>query len=921
MLVDERTLQRWKQFASRLTAPSVDLKTAEQRHQAQILAAFALALLVALFIAAPIWILTSPEFTAGRIISFGMLLAFSATYGLSRSRYYTSGALILVFAIFGMVIAALSASAPTMEKMTVLNFLIFAVIVASLFLNSTAIALVTLACLSMISYYFFVPEIRLGVTYAYLVFFILLTIIGWITIGAISRNRKRLLLSEERYRSAIEASLDAFYLLKCVRDAQGAISDFELLEANENAARQLSAPRAQLIGARLSQLLPHYAQRFLESFKQVVLTGNPLVEDYQVPAGFAAEGWYHQQVVRVGDGLAIVNRNITAAKQAEQALRHSETNLRTLFDSINDFIFVLDKQGNIIEINQTVSKRLGYTPEELIGQSVLTVHPAARRDEAAEIVTAMLAGVRTHCPVPIETKTHELIPVETTITQGLWNGEPALFGVTKDISALKLSEEKFAAVFQANPAIAGLSKVATGEYVEVNQAFCDKLGFTLDEVIGRKSTDVVRLDPVYRQKVIDKLNRDGYVQDEEAVIYTRAGRPIAVLMSAQILHLQGEAYNYTTAVDITERKQVEEALRESHARYQALLNALPDLVFRYSRDGTYLDYHAGTPSDLLLQPDRFLGRNMAEILPPALVEQHMHFTERLLTTGEQQMFQYTLTIHGEEQDFEVRIVSYRNDEVISIVRNITQLKRAQRQEFELALERERRQLLTSFIRDATHEFRTPLATISSSAYLLYRAPDPDQRQEKRAQIEREIERLIQLLDMLVLMTRLENLDELPFDETDLNDELERLCMGRPLVPGKRQTFHLDLQPDLPTISGNSTYLEHAFRQIFENAVRFTPNEGDIFVTSRLINQHIVIEVRDTGPGIESDHLPHIFKTFWRQDNAHSTPGFGLGLPIAHKIIQLHRGEITVQSRVGQGTTFSISLPIVTSGARRHTEFR
>ena len=93
-------------------------------------------------------------------------------------------------------------------------------------------------------------------------------------------------------------ALDVYESGGSERDAQGAISDFELLEANENAARQLNTPYAQLIGARLIQLMPHYAQKFLEPFKQVVLTGTPLVEDYQVPAGFAAAGWYHQQVVQ-----------------------------------------------------------------------------------------------------------------------------------------------------------------------------------------------------------------------------------------------------------------------------------------------------------------------------------------------------------------------------------------------------------------------------------------------------------------------------------------------------------------------------------------------------------------------------------------------------------------------------------------------
>ncbi len=588
--------------------------------------------------------------------------------------------------------------------------------------------------------------------------------------------------------------------------------------------------------------------------------------------------------------------------------RSREDNSRTLFHIVEDFLFILDMEGNIQEVNQTALNRLGYSQAELIGQPMIRLHPEGRRNEAAQLIAEVLRGTRKNWSIPIQTKSHELIPVETYVTRGVWNAKPALFGVLKDVSALRLAEEELAAVFHANSAMVVLSRVETGTCVDANRTFCEKLGLATEAVIGKKLIDLLHLDPRSAYLIGEKLNRDGYVRDEEAILYRHDGRSIPVLLSEHILTLHGESYTLTSAVDITAPKRIEEALKESEARHRALLKAIPDLVFRTRRDGVFLDCHVGNPRDLLTPIDAFIGQNIADVLPPEFTERHMYHSSRVLTTGQEQLYQYSVPIHGEVADFEARMVVCGQDEVLTIVRNVTKVRLAQRREFEFALERERRQLLTSFVKNAAHEFRTPLATIGTSAYILNRTHDPIQRDQKKAQIELEIKRITRLIDMMIIMSKLENTDSLSTERVNVNDRLVFVGSELNAKYKNRHTIQFELHPTLPFVLGDADYLSIAFRQILENAYHFTPENGTIRITSAPVGDHIRLEISDTGTGILEADLPRIFDTFWRQDEAHSTPGFGLGLPIAQKIIQMHSGRIDVVSAVGKGSTFTIFLP-------------
>lgn len=244
---------------------------------------------------------------------------------------------------------------------------------------------------------------------------------------------------------------------------------------------------------------------------------------------------------------------------------------------------------------------------------------------------------------------------------------------------------------------------------------------------------------------------------------------------------------------------------------------------------------------------------------------------------------------------------------VVVLSNITRRKQAQQRELEIKLEKERIQLLTTFIHSASHEFRTPLATISSSAHLITRSDDPENQASRAAVIEQQVRRITRLVDMLLLMTRLESQEQPERTPVDVAAVVKEVCKTL-ISEGDGPRIHCKAGPQLPPVMGDADDLFEAFRQILDNAHRFTPVGGSITVTAGQSDGLVWLEICDTGPGISDEALPYIFDTFWRQDKAHSTPGFGLGLAIARKIIHMHGGDISVQSTLGQGSTFRVTLP-------------
>ncbi|MBK8478577.1 MAG: PAS domain S-box protein [Opitutaceae bacterium] len=257
-------------------------------------------------------------------------------------------------------------------------------------------------------------------------------------------------------------------------------------------------------------------------------------------------------------GLALLNRE---QRQAVEAVARSEENFRNFFDHSGDFLTVLDMQGRILAANQTVLGRLGYSAGALIGHSMLQLHPQESRTEAEWVLRQILTGRAESSPLPIVDASGNQIPVETRIVRGHWNGQPALFGITRDISLIKLSEEKFSKAFNLSDSLMAIATADDYRLLEVNQAFLQVLGYSADEVLGRTAADLELLTDATLLLRVEALQDAGTHAGVETNLRTKSGQLRHGIFSAHRIHLQDQQYLLANFVDFTERKLAEDRLR------------------------------------------------------------------------------------------------------------------------------------------------------------------------------------------------------------------------------------------------------------------------------------------------------------------------------------------------------------------------
>lgn len=266
---------------------------------------------------------------------------------------------------------------------------------------------------------------------------------------------------------------------------------------------------------------------------------------------------------------------------------------------------------------------------------------------------------------------------------------------------------------------------------------------------------------------------------------------------------------------------------------------------------------------------------------------------------------------GAERDFDRR-VSYTGplDEIGRLTTTFNEmlaaLQAAYIQEAH-ALQAQRR-----FVADASHELRTPLTTVRGNIGLLQRDPpiSTDDREAVLADMADESERMSRLVNDLLVLARADAGRPLRTETVAVEPLIEEMCRKARLLSPKHA---IRCGPLLPvSVIGDPDALKQVLLILLDNAIKFTPSNGTIELTTEQREQRVLISVRDTGAGIVPTALPHIFERFYRGDTSRTGAGAGLGLAIAKTLVEGQQGVLSVASVVGQGSTFTLNLPQATT---------
>jgi PAS domain S-box-containing protein len=630
-----------------------------------------------------------------------------------------------------------------------------------------------------------------------------------------------------------------------------------------------------------------------------------------------------------------VAQDITERKQAEERLAQERALLRTLIDNLPDYVYVRDVENRFLLGNLALAQIMGAkSPEELVGKTDYDYFSRELADEFhADDMRVMQTGQPLVNKEEATTKPQEdrnwilTTKVPLRDPQGEIIG---LVGIGRDIterkrmeSALLESRGRLDDILKSLQAVVWSARPDTFEPLFVNQA--------IEKIFGYPPYEFFE-DPAFWLKVVHPEDRERLEEQRQALVSAGSheiefriirsdGEVIWLHDRAQAIrdeHGQIVRVDGITS-DITARKRAEEQLNEERNLLRTLIDSLPHYIYIKDIEGRYvLDNIADAHAMGAGSPEEVVGKTDFDFYPREQAEKYfaddmsiIHSGQPLLnieeiTTDKKGEQEWILTSKWPLRDSHGQIIG-----LFGISIDLTERKRAEQQTIELGMERERIKLLADFVRDVSHDFRTPLSTINTSLYLLQRSPDSERQQQRIDLIQQQTTRLAKLIDGLLTLTRLDSQAEFDFQPFDLNRLVQEIeARMKPLADEKQIAMSSHLFDGSLDLQGDNVSLGDALIKLMENAIQYTPERGTISVCTCQDGDDVRVEVEDTGIGINAADLPHVFERFFRADKARSaeTGGAGLGLAIAQKIVEAHCGRIEVQSKLGSGSVFRMVLP-------------
>ena len=344
--------------------------------------------------------------------------------------------------------------------------------------------------------------------------------------------------------------------------------------------------------------------------------------------------------------------------------------------------------------------------------------------------------------------------------------------------------------------------------------------------------------------------------------------------------------------------------------FDTVYKSMKDPVFVFSDQKRLVAVNPAAEKLMMLSEQQLLGKHAYEVFfrYPDLVNQYLDVAEAHA--------EIVLPLRNGDQTYELLISPiYQSHNHLAgrlvVLRDITERIVASRRDFELNSERERTRLLASFIQYSSHDLRTPLSKMNMSLHIARRTDDPQKRLEKLDAIEREILRMTSIIEEMHLLTRLESGTPITLKPVSL-DQIVQLTPAdiQQIIIEKRLSLRLPQESNV-LVCGDMDLLRQAFRGLLHNAALYTPEDGSITVSIYAQHPWGMIEVIDTGMGIEGEQLELIFEHFAKVNAARTSDGSGagLGLAIVKKVMEVHHGRVTVLSSPGQGSTFCLLLPL------------
>ena len=377
--------------------------------------------------------------------------------------------------------------------------------------------------------------------------------------------------------------------------------------------------------------------------------------------------------------------------------------------------------------------------------------------------------------------------------------------------------------------------------------------------------------------------------------------------------------------EIAERKRAEGQIRESDLRTRAILNAIPDILFQFDRDGRFVDMR-GDPERLGVSPERCIGRSIEQVMPKTIAPLFRNQLSRSLASGRVVIFEYDLPFYEDVKYYEARLVAVSDDLVLGMVRNITEQVTAAASEQRLLEQLQRAQKMEAIgmlAGGVAHDLNNILSgVVSYPEMILMDLPENSPLQKPIRTIQTAGERAAHVVqDLLTLARRGVSVSEV----VDLNQVI-RDYLHSPECE-KLQTYHPGIQlipvlaDDLLNISGSPIHLSKTVMNLVSNAAEATINAGTVRIEThnRYIDMpingyddivegdYVVLTVTDDGIGISQEDINRIFEPFYTK-KVMGRSGTGLGMAVVWGTVKDHHGYIDIQSSAGRGTTVAIHLP-------------